>query len=40
MGPESPGAWLFFFPIDSTQNPDPGLLLIRGRTQYTSDLYL
>lgn len=33
------GRWLFYFPADNTQGQDPGLLLIRGRTQYTSESF-
>jgi hypothetical protein len=30
------GPWLYYFPVGNTQGQDPGLLLINGRTQYTS----
>lgn len=33
------GPWLFYFTTDNTQNQDPGLLLIHGRTQYTSESF-
>lgn len=33
------GPWLFFFPADNPQGNEPGLILIRGRTQYTADSF-
>ena len=33
------GPWLFFFTPDNTQGQDPGLILIRGRTQYSAESF-
>ena len=33
------GPWLFYFPTDSTQNQNPGLILVHGQTQYTADSF-
>jgi hypothetical protein len=33
------GTWLFYFPAGNTQGQDPGLIMISGRTQYTTDSF-
>ena len=33
------GPWLFYFGAGNTQNQEPGLILIHGRTQYTADSF-
>ena len=33
------GPWLFFFTANNTQGQDPGLILIHGRTQYSTESF-
>jgi len=33
------GPWLFYFVPDNAQGQDPGLIFIRGRTQFTADSF-